>query len=520
MPTYERRNGSSSLLDLQKIRETLEKNRFLWIAPFAVFTTLGVLHALTKSNEWSASQALIVRDEAISEIGFGGGGPLGRFDSNDSLKRSLETILQIAKNRLVAGTALERVGPVKERKKPFPTEREIESFIKTISVSAPKGTEFGTTEVLYLTVDAKHPQRATRLASAVCDELELRLQELRNDHAQSVIVELTEKEKLAKSELQMATDELSALERELGEDLGEMRTLAESGASGSGNLRTQVNQIRGEIRQAETTLETRTELLALLTRIGDDIDAILATPNQILETQPALGRLKDGLVDAQLRTARLLGGLTEEHPRVRAAILNETNVRNQLLAEAKNAIAATQAEIAVSKRLVESGRGKLNVVQKRLDRLASLRAGYVNLNAKVSQRREQLRVARADLAEANGRKQAASASSLITRLDTPTVGSRPNGPSRKVIVAGSSLGGLLLGLTLVYLLAPWQESRRAGRRKTDMPGRRASDQLDGSDRRTPRQADSYVNDTSVMSVQSLSDAVTNMPASEPPNAGR
>ena len=110
---YERRTSNQRLLNLAKIRETLVKNWLLWIAPTVAFTVVGTLYALTKKNQWQAAQALVVRDEAIGEMGFGNAQPLGRFGSNDDLKRSLETILQIAKNQSVAEEALKTVGPLK-----------------------------------------------------------------------------------------------------------------------------------------------------------------------------------------------------------------------------------------------------------------------------------------------------------------------------------------------------------------------------------------------------------------------
>ena len=119
MSSTDQRRDCKRLIDLTKIIEALKKNWMLWMAPAIAFTIVGVLYAFTKTDRWNASQALIVRDEAIGEIGFDRA-PLGRFDSNDSLKRSLETILQIAKNRTVVGEALKAIGPEKKSKKEFP----------------------------------------------------------------------------------------------------------------------------------------------------------------------------------------------------------------------------------------------------------------------------------------------------------------------------------------------------------------------------------------------------------------
>ena len=201
---FDRRTGKSQLFDFAKIWDTLNKNKLLWIAPTVAFTIVGTLHALTKNDEWKASQALVVRDEAIGEMGFGSRAPLGRFDSNDILKRSLETILQIAKNHRVARQALQDVGPERKTRREFPKEEDVEALLDKISVSAPKGTEFGTSEVVYLSVKAKTPQRAIALTDAVCTQLDTRIKQLRNEHTKSIIAELSEKKNLAQRELEAA----------------------------------------------------------------------------------------------------------------------------------------------------------------------------------------------------------------------------------------------------------------------------------------------------------------------------
>lgn len=475
--------ATQRLIDFGKIASTLQKNRLLWLAPTILSTVFGTFYALTKSDKWVASQALIVRDEAVGEMGLSTGTPLGRFDSNDSLKRSLETLLQIAKHRQVVGAALEQVGPDKKVKNvaEWPTEKIIEDMQGEISVSSPKGTEFGSSEVIYLSVSSKQSDRAIALTGAVCDQLEKRMGDLRNDHAQSIIAELTQKKNLAERGLHEATLQLSMLEQELGSDLGEMRTLAEAGSAGESNLRSQVNQIKIELRQAESISDSQEEFLRFLKNVGNDAQSIVSMPNRLLATQPSLARLKNGLVDAQLRTARLRGNYTATHPRVQIAELNERNVEAQLGQEVESAIISTKAEQSLSRRLVASLNSKLSEVQSRLDRLAAQRAGYVNLISKVGQRREQLRLSSIALAEARGRQEAARASSLLTRLDEPFTGSRPAGPGGKILILGSMFGGLGLGLSLVYLIAPWQETKRGGRRADDTTGgRRAADFQDNT----------------------------------------
>ena len=107
------------------------------------------------------------------------------------------------------------------------------------------------------------------------------------------------------------------MEREVGPDLAELRNLQEQ-SSGDSDLRRKAVEIENELRQAKVAETNNRELLKLLTAARDNPGTLLATPNRLLESQPALKRLKDGLVDAQLRTAQHLGTMTHEHPLVGA----------------------------------------------------------------------------------------------------------------------------------------------------------------------------------------------------------
>jgi uncharacterized protein involved in exopolysaccharide biosynthesis len=358
------------------------------------------------------------------------------------------------------------------------------------------------------------------------------MQQLRDQYAQSIITELAHKKSLAESELEKATQELSQFEQSLGSDLGEMRALAETNV-GLSSLASQVNEIKTELRQLESILATQQDLLGLLNRVGQNTAALIATPNQLLESQPALRRLKEGLVEAQLRTARLQGGMTADHPRVQAALLNEKNVRSQLHSEVALAINSTEADLAITNKKIAALNGKLDEIKTRRAALAAQRGSYLNLISEVAQCRDQVREARMALSEANGRQEAARAVSLITRLDNATTGSSPVGPGRAQIVLGSTLGGLCIGLSLVYLIAPWQESVRRGRRFTDQSGygfgRRSSDlqptdvddSLPARDRRTRSAATpkEFAQETKPpattqgpLQVHSLQDAVAILPA--------
>lgn len=295
---------------------------WLWVIPTVAMTAVAMVYAVTKSTTWQASQSLVIRDEAR------GLGRLGRFDSTESMRASQETIIEVAKSSAVVSEALKQLGPPPSffSNKAFPTDKDIQEMQECIAIGAPAGSELGTTEVLYLSVKGKTPEDAIARTNAICDQLEKHLGNLRNSRAGSVTTELEESLKLATADLQKATDALSAMEREVGRDLAELRVLNQSG-SGDGNLRTALNQIKAEIRQRQSEVETQEQLKQVLIAARQNPDELLAMPSSMFTAQPALKRLKDGLVDAQLRTSDLKGKMSPGHPLVQAAVQAEEAVR-------------------------------------------------------------------------------------------------------------------------------------------------------------------------------------------------
>jgi uncharacterized protein involved in exopolysaccharide biosynthesis len=444
---------------------------WLWLLPTLIGTGAALGFAMMSRPTWKASQALVVRDQAIGNLS-----PQARFTSAETMKAFQETILEVARSRSVVLESLKVLGPPAERSgsKPWPSESDIDGLQGQISVSAPKGSVFGSTEVIYLFVEAGSRQEAIDRARVVCDQLEKRLSELRNARAASVISELEGTLDLAQTELDKATKTLAAMEREVGPDLGELRMLNDSG-SGDSNLRTALNQVKAELRQVQTAHEANQQLRKILLAAKDDADSLLTIPTRLLDSQPILRRLKDGLADAQLRTSSLRGRMTSDHPSVVAAVRAEEEVRQNIAAELSAALQTIAADLQVSEQQLRLQERQQEELQGRLDRLAGLRAQYSNLVGDARQRSDIVQQAQRNLAEARAGQSAASSTSLLTRFQTPIAGDSPEGPGGAMMVAGGLFGGFLAGSGLVFLTLP--SGPTLGRRWSDLLhlGRRASD---------------------------------------------
>ena len=181
---------------------------------------------------------------------------------------------------------------------------------------------------------------------------------------------------------------------------------------------------------------------------------LLATPNRLLESQPALRRLKEGLIDAQLKSADLVGRLSEQHPLAEAARNSEAEIRRNLHNEIASARTGVEVNLRLTSVRVEALEQRLAAEQVRLQRLATVRAKYANLSGAVKQRTLMLETAQRDLTAARSAKVAAQTASILTPIDSPDAGVKPIGPSRAILEVAGMLGGLIFGLGILFLTLP------------------------------------------------------------------
>lgn len=443
------RDQSSASLSPTDVAAILRTYRSRWLTPTIVCGLLAIAYAVLHRGTWEASQALIIRNEASTQTE----GP-GRFHLQDEMKTKQETLLEVVKSRNVLKKALARVGrPDGTVDENYPAERDVDDLKDNLKLSAPKGAEFGKTEIFYLKIRDKNRQRAVALASAICDQLQARFQQLLEDRAASTIDELTKAVALSEKDLKTVTLELATLEQEVGSDLGELRMLHGS-PSGESDLRKKVIGVENDLREAKAALQVNEELYQVLQMAQGDAGRLLATPNRLLESQPALRRLKDGLVDAQLETAQMLGNMSEDHPKVRAAKLGEQEISQHLHAEMAIALRGLEIDMRLNKARAASLEEQLEGARVRLDRLATLRAPYGSLVANVEYQSRHYEKSKRDLAEARASEAGAISSNLVSRVDAPDTGSRPIGLGRKAIALAGFAGGFIIGLGLLFLTVP------------------------------------------------------------------
>ncbi len=403
---------------------------------------------MVRPDTWQASQALVVRNEATVDNDSHGG-----FSQSGEMKTVQETIQELVNSRAVLGSALADVGRPSDSDtatEGWPSPMDISELRQNVSLNPPRGAEFGSTEVFYLTVEDRSRTRAVQLVEAVCSNLERRYQELRDQKAQSMIGELVRAGNLARNDLAESTARLTRIEQQVGADLAELRILHDS-SSGSSALRQTATEIRTELRQAQTDEETSRQLLTLLKQAQGNSDRLVATPSRLLQAQPALSRLVDGLVDAKLATAALEGKMAEGHPHVLAAEAAENAIEEHLHDELAAAIRGIEVDLHLTNERTEMLKRQLEEVTGRLTVLASLRADYSTQVAETRNRTGLLERAEQKLAEVRISQASAAATSLISPLDSAEAGIDPIGPGRAVIVLAGIVGGLITGLGILLL---------------------------------------------------------------------
>ncbi len=419
-----------------------------WIVPAVAVALFALAFAVCKARVWQASQALLVRNEAASADTAP-----GRFRDVEEMKVTQETILEVVKSHRVLSDALADVGLPGKAADAAPSPDAIADLRDAVSLTAPAGVEFGKTEISYLSVEDRDRERAVALAAAVAKHLELALRRLRDSKAQSMVDELSKTVVMAEAELGAATERLAVIERRLGADLSDLRNM-ELSATGDSDLRRRLNSIEDELRVVAAERQSAQVLHGLLTTASNDPSQLVATPNRLLVAQPALLKLKEGLVTAQLKVSRLLGQMTEQHPQVLAAREEEQEIARRMYEEVSVALRGVDADVRLAAERTTWLEGQRSELQGRLERLAGIRPQYSTVLHEVNQRTEAVANARRKLAGAQAALAGAQSASLITFVDSPIAGKDPIGPGRTTIVLFGILGGLAIGGAVLFLTVP------------------------------------------------------------------
>ncbi|TWT94080.1 hypothetical protein Pla108_37920 [Botrimarina colliarenosi] len=431
---------NSASLTPARLLQLMQRHRSLLIAPAVAGAVIAALSTLVLPRDWKATQGLVIRSDAAGYTDQ----RLGKFTDLSEMKTVQETLLELARSQSVVTAVLSEVLG-KE-----PSRQDIADFRDKLRLNPPGGAEFGKTEVFYVGVLNPNRDRAIAMVKSLTRQLDLRLNELRNERASSLVAEVERSVAIAREQLHKQAETLAAFEGSIGADLIELRHLT-SPNGGQSELGQKVLAIESERRQSVDRRRQNEALLNELQTAVENPSRILATPDALLSGQPALRRLKNGLVDAQLVVARTAGTRTPNHPLVVAARHSQQAVQKELVRELPSAIAGVELELQVSQRREEELAAQIAQLRDRSAGLAGQRSEYAELVANVEGQTAVLERSLKQLADAKAARGGANSSSLLASIDEVETGVHPVGPGRTTVTAAGGMAGLLLGATLVFV---------------------------------------------------------------------
>ncbi len=253
------------------------------------------------------------------------------------------------------------------------------------------------------------------------------------------------------------------MEKETGSGLLELPSVSQ-GRALVGELSNTVVAGQSELRQWRSVQAANREMLRLLQATQQDPQQLVVAPAPLLESQPTLRQLKQGLVEAQLRASVLAGTVTEGHPQLVVARQAEQDIKRVIFQEVAAAIRGVEAEIQLANGRIQAAEEQLATENSRVKRSGAMRAEYSNLVDQVEHHRTELDLAKQYLAESRADQAFSQSSSVIDRVNAPEESSTPVGPSRATIALLGLVGGLATGFGVLYLTVPPRAPAvRAGR---------------------------------------------------------
>lgn len=424
----------------------LIRNGWLVGIPVAVCLLAALGYIVLSEKTWRASQSIIVRDDLLGES-F----KPGRFNSQESLKNAQETVLYVARQPDVIGPALEKLGPPHSgQSSSWIDQDRIEGEQSNISVVAPNGAEFGKTEVIVLNVRANTADRAKEYATLLAQQIERQLQQLRVKQLMGMQAELEQSLAQSQTRYDEVASQVRKLETEVGSDLSTLRSMIDNSSAGN-EVHRFLEQIRADTRLAQQELESINKQLELLSSTAT-FDTTIPTSNQLLQMQPTLSRLYEGLAQAQLKASIESARYTELHPATQNHLQAVQETRQQIQNELATIQKGLESQRSLAQQKLERLHQSEHDYETRLTELGKRRVEYQVLTTELNKQGETLAKTKSSLSDIQSLTNPQAKLSLLTLVGDPQVDSRPMGLSKSMILLGSFLGGLWIGLGVIVLV--------------------------------------------------------------------
>ena len=441
----ERTNPSQ--VSVAEIWSTLSQYRWRIAACVASFVGLAACVAALTPWTWRAGMTVWLVPQTMESNQQGEFG----YDADRRLSVQLENFRQVAMSDEVLRAILKRV-PTGAPPGLVTADQAIQSLRKHIGIRAPKGGEFGKSEIFLVSITDEDPGRALAVAEAFRDESQKRYQHLYYQKSETLTRQAAEATNGARTSLSGAQRELRRLELKAGRDLHDLRVLV--GRQSADlllkkallNVQGERQKVEGEVRERQKRLEAVRQAVAKLTDSG-----LTAVPTHLFAKDDFLSPARRRVSELTARLGTLESRFTGEYPEVQAVRRELADARKRFRQALSGFMESLGADLAArAERLAYLSKQEREHME-RLERLERMRTEYAMASATVERSLERVQATGRRLAEAQEIEARSRQARLLIFVDPPKVEDQPVGPKRRNhILAGLALG-LLAGVGVAMI---------------------------------------------------------------------
>ncbi len=344
-------------------------------------------------------------------------------------------------------------------------EEQGDRLRRAITIEAPKGSDFGTTEIFFVRLRDRDPSHAERLLQSLLDAFHKRYEQLSTEQANHLYDEIRLQVGESRQLLGQSEQNLEAFVSELGADLLELHTLVNT-TGGESDLRKSLNSVNERLTPALIELQERTRFLDQVQKARLSPEPIVV-PAFLLHEYGALDETSRSLVKAHLDLDAVAARYKPDHSEYRSTEDRLRRTEQTCRAQADLALRALEKDIAAKKQsldyLAETKQGYV----KRMAELANKSVQYAGLVEEVRQRRETVAEVEKRLSDAFHAQLTAAQDVLLSTVDPPRTDPNPVSPRRALNIGVGTVLGLLIGLGLAFLARQYTYTVRS---ESDLTG--------------------------------------------------